>query len=1602
MNRIYKVIWSKVKHQYVVVSELAHSNGKQSRTARKSLRSRLATLVVCGAVAAFGVYGALPTQQAFAAEEGEIISTAPIGGLADISDYVAYRAPDDATESTNPPEGYHLVDANNPENPSQKYWVRDGFTVEFGNIPKLDGTDSVFGITNIHAPNNEDVFNQVLTDTVAVNKGTEEYTNIGEELNDVSLENLVGSTNAKNESAAEVPTNYHYYIETSEGQWENVGNTDGKTNFYNHFKTVGNELVYNEKTGKYTYNGVTVSSDNIYYIKDAETNEVNPGVFVDDEGNLYTGTVWGNTGEILATAKDEDGTFKTFWSSIADSDDIYLKDGNVTVGDINNSFSKLIENDKILKRNDIKEITVTPNDDGKGGILGLVRNGVDENENNIAVDGAITVENVGGTSGKDLGIKFSQKDENGEDILGSAFTINTGSLVEGTGTAEDTSAVEQGSLTGLTINGQHYTVPKVTVSEGGDTVNITEGNTTNIDLATTTYVDKNEKHIATNIGTNPDVKNGKFSVKDGKITLVEVDGNGMPTGNATVVDNVASASDLNEIATEASKHTTMTVNGGTEALADGTYNTDGNLQLKQTVTDGQIQYDVKLNNKVVLGDEPTESTTDKRVVLDGNTATVSIGGIDITNVDGPYLAVGDGKLKFYKDGGLSTGNEDGTFNVRPDGDLEIIGDSSSFDVEAQTGNLNAVNSSGSAIMMNDDSLALNASGNGMVISDEGITLNTNGSSVKVDRFNGATFTNTRTEKSTNINGDIVTTGTVKGLYNTKWDEDIAEEVAGSPELQSVAATQGQLQMLEEGLSDDIGDLDNLAVKYDSTDKDKVTLGGTNPDGTPAKEPVSLTNVANGAINATSTDAVNGSQLYSIQQQAEAHNTVTNGKNIVIDEAKNSNGGTEYKVSLGDNIVLGKDTSSNAVAIEGDNGRITLTGTMADGTLNQIQLDAQQNSIFLGNGMTIDGQNGIVFGMSNTEWKADDEGSYKGYDGSSTAATEGQLYDVYNTAVKYDEGSNFGTITLQGSSYSYNAANPIASGGTSITNVAYATGNDGSAAVNVDYLKDQIDAAKTEVTNADRHLNYNKDYTVDKETHKVNLEVVDNKGNVVGNTSINDVASATDLGEIGDLNSDIAHDSTGDGKVSIVDAVNNVDNKVGDLNYKHDDGSDLNYVTANDSVTDAIGDLDAAIGDLSGQVTQAEKNHTELTQGNGVVITDKGQKDEDGNITKHEYEVSLSNDITLGNADKNIHLDGNNGNISATGNISAGNVTINKDNSNLISGLSNTNWDWGKYDEGGYKGSTNAATEAQLSGAMDGVVQYDRVTDDKGNVTIDKTNITLNKGGDNVTIHNVAGGKVEQGSTDAVNGDQLYQVQQGVINNSSAINNVNNRVSSLSNRIDKVGAGAAALAALHPLDFDPDDKLSFAAGYGNYAGENAVAVGAFYQPNEDTMFSIGGTFGNDENMVNAGVSFKLGQKNNVSRSRVSMAKELVALRDEVAQLKALMAHSGVLPQGKLDTSALFPDVPENHWAYEYVHELAKLGIVEGYPDGNFEGDRMMTRYEFAAIVYRAMQKGVNVDRRMLTEFEPELKLIRVDVVARDDNGNPTIERVRVNDEATQQA
>lgn len=317
--------------------------------------------------------------------------------------------------------------------------------------------------------------------------------------------------------------------------------------------------------------------------------------------------------------------------------------------------------------------------------------------------------------------------------------------------------------------------------------------------------------------------------------------------------------------------------------------------------------------------------------------------------------------------------------------------------------------------------------------------------------------------------------------------------------------------------------------------------------------------------------------------------------------------------------------------------------------------------------------------------------------------------------------------------------------------------------------------------------------------------------------------------------------------------------------------------------------------------------------------------------------------------------------------------------------------------------------------------------DKNKTEIDKNRNDINKNKDDIKnnrddinknrddinknrsdINKNAGNIANNTTNIAKNTEDIKNIKGNVIDIQNNITNINNNMNSfkgdlskMDKRIDKSVAGAAALAALHPLDFDPDAKWDFAAGYGHYRSGDAAAIGAFYRPNEDVQLSIGSTVGGDETVFNAGLSVKVGAHSGVSRSRVAIGKEVLALKKTVAEQNAQIQKLTALLNGvagtkmKADHTTLFPDVAANHWAYEAVSDLSRRGLVEGYPDGTFGGDRLLTRYEFAQIVYRAIQDGVTVDDRLVTEFSPEMALFRVDTVAKNAQGEPTIERVRVN-------
>lgn len=403
----------------------------------------------------------------------------------------------------------------------------------------------------------------------------------------------------------------------------------------------------------------------------------------------------------------------------------------------------------------------------------------------------------------------------------------------------------------------------------------------------------------------------------------------------------------------------------------------------------------------------------------------------------------------------------------------------------------------------------------------------------------------------------------------------------------------------------------------------------------------------------------------------------------------------------------------------------------------------------------------------------------------------------------------------------------------------------------------------------------------------------------------------------------------------------------------------------------IGDVkhivDGKIGDVNGKIDNITKDVSNIkTDVSTIKQTKRTYQGDDGKVVNVDFggALSLTGGATEVAEDKNIGVvkNGENGlslrlakNLGGLESVTTGKTTMDD------SGLTIAGSD-------GKAGTT--VTNSGIKIASSG--------DDTHAVEISNSNVSM--GGQQ--IHDVAPGAADG---DAVN---VSQLKKSVGALGGAINQVDRRV-------NRVGAGAAALAALHPQDFDPDDKWDFAVGYGNYRGANAAAVGAFYKPNEDTTFSVGGTVGGGENMVNAGISFKFGQGNHVSNSRVAMAKEIKDLRKEVEDLRSALVDVAAGKQLDPAKTKLFPDMPKNHWAYKEISELAGNGLLDGYPDGEFKGDRMMTRYEFATIVYRQMMAGRELSDRLVQEFEPELERIRIDVVARHKDGTPSIERVRVN-------
>lgn len=724
----------------------------------------------------------------------------------------------------------------------------------------------------------------------------------------------------------------------------------------------------------------------------------------------------------------------------------------------------------------------------------------------------------------------------------------------------------------------------------------------------------------------------------------------------------------------------------------------------------------------------------------------------------------------------------------------------------------------------------------------------------------------------------------------------------------------------------------------------------------------ITNVAAGTED---TDAVNVAQLKKVSEAAASASQgwklktkngnasdVKPGATVEFDGDDNivvSNTGNNVVVKLGKELTgLTSVTTNNAYVTKVDASK-NESVTNVEYVKNQIA-DA---ALSAGKGISItDKKINVKLKDGEENLKVDETGLYLRKD---------------LTGMESITGVGGGKISFSGGNVTINKITFNNDG--RIQNVANGTEN--TDAVNFG----QLQAVKNELIASDKdtHIDTSKEYNVGA-NNQIKLDVLDKDGKKLDQqVVINDVAKASDVGDVSKIADDLKNG--GNKPTTVVDAVNNLnqklDNKVGDLNYV--EGGKGNYVTNGENTTTSIGKLDQALKDVADTANQGWNLSTNGGEASkvapGKTVDFSGDKNiiisNDGtNVKVKLNEAITAKTVTTGNTVMN-----------SDGVKVGADVSLNKNGLNVGKDVSVT---------------ATAVTAGKTSISDEGVKVGDKTyINDKG----------LNANGQNIT--NVADGKVEKDSKDAINGGQLHQAKADINNRIDGVENqvVNNtnRINKLGSRVNKVGAGAAALAALHPMDFDPDDKLTFSAGYGNYGGENAAAIGAYYRPDEKVMFSVAGTVGNGENMVNAGVSFALDRTNHVSNSRTALAREVIDLRGQLAVMGAKMAKMekalGMLDETK---TKLFPDIPANHWAYEYIAKLAGNGYIEGYPDGNFGGDRLMTRYEFAAMLYRAIENGAALEEKIIKEFEPELGRIRVDRISGEDGDRDKIERVRVND------
>ena len=839
---------------------------------------------------------------------------------------------------------------------------------------------------------------------------------------------------------------------------------------------------------------------------------------------------------------------------------------------------------------------------------------------------------------------------------------------------------------------------------------------------------------------------------------------------------------------------------------------------------------------------------------------------------------------------------------------------------------------------------------------------------------------------------------VEGIASRSWVNNQLEGIAGTDTVTTVESKTNMLKITDEGIDgnhaykvDINGDqLGDFVQQYDTN---TVTTAQADSKGY-----VNVTEMVDDNGNYNYTVGINEDKLINTIKDNDT-NTITTAESVhdiitVNNSMEGQEDGKNYQIGINEDALKGyiKETAQDTdtvTTVESKTNMLKITDEGTDGNhAYKVDINGDQLGDFVQqydtNTVTTAQADGK--GYVNVAEMVDDNGNYNYTVGINedklmqtihendtntitTAQADGNGY--VNVTEMVDDNGNYNytvginedkliqtiqendtnTITTAESGHAIITVNDSVGGG-DLDDKNYVIGIDEDALKG--FIQENTRDTNTITTVADDGMGYIGVTDAMDADGNHNYTVAFNEGKLIETIQANDTNTVTTAQDDGNgyVNVAEAVDADGNYKYTVgfdegklINTIKEIDTNT--VTMVADDGN--GYVGVTD-VMDADGNHNYTVGFDEGKLINTIKENdtntvtTVADDGNGyVAVTDA--MDADGN---HNYTVAFDENKlnqTIEAKDKFV----NGGNIGADGKI-----TLNVRN------------------------GEDVKLEGQLKDAQLTAVERDK---EAGTATLVVKDGYTNEEVRRLTIDDIA--------SKAQNDKDHAEFREH-------FSELDHRVDSLGSRVDKVGAGAAALAALHPMDFDPDDKLTFAAGYGNYKGRNAAAVGAFYRPDEKVMLSVGGTFGNGENMVNAGISFSLDRTARVSNSRTAMAKEIVDLRANVANLTALVGQltAGMGGTIEMDRMKLFPDVPENHWAYEYIGRLAAAGIVEGYPDGMFNGNRMMSRYEFAAMLYRALEKGVKLDHKLVREFEPEMGRIHVARISGADGDRGKIERVRV--------